>query len=131
MAGCLEEAASWEGGRGSQPPDPTAASCLPPPLVLAGHLRVPTHRPGRIAGCQPGTPQPGFAATLTHTSSFRGLLCPEVTENRRCSGRALTERGGPSGAGLGGKQTNERWAGCVGRDLWAGPGVRAPVPAPS
>ena len=61
---------------------------------------------------------------MTHTSFFRGLLCPEVTANRRRSGGVLTERGEPSGAGLGRKQTNERWSWVSG----AGPagGARSP-----
>lgn len=49
------------------PPDPAAASWLHSPLALADHPRVPTPRPRAAAGCQPGTPQPGFAAALAHT----------------------------------------------------------------
>lgn len=70
--GCLEAAASREGGRDSQPPDLARLSgCLmaspPSPTSSRGRLRVPAPTRGRVARHQPGTPQPDFTAASART----------------------------------------------------------------
>lgn len=88
---CLEEAASREGGRDGQPPDParpcgclmasSPTRCRRPPPCPGAQTRKRSQRPT-------GATSAGLHDHLSaHTSAFRRLPCPEVTARGRGSAR--------------------------------------------
>lgn len=98
--GCLEEAASREGGGGRQPTHPARSRSRFMAASTAHSLSrtasvSPRPDPEEPPGANQAHLRPASRPAVAHTSAFRGLLRPEVTARRR--GRGSRNRWGVLG----------------------------------